>query len=90
MLKRCYCPLFYPEQETFECVECGHSDNADFNAAKNIRNRVVVTVLREKLLKQKDGGAYEPRKLKREKVKEVLISFRGKLQQTCSDVLVNV
>ena len=38
-------------QESFKCVECGHKDNADFNAAKNIRNRVLVTVLREKLLK---------------------------------------
>ena len=50
-----------PTQESFECVECGHKDNADFNAAKNIRNRVLVTVLREKLLKQLDNGAYEPK-----------------------------
>ena len=32
-------------------------------------NRVLVTVLRESLLKQMDNGAFEPRKLKREKVK---------------------
>ena len=71
-----------PNQETFECIECGYKDNADFNAAKNIRNRVLVTVLRESLLKQLDNGAFEPRKLKREKVKEVLLSFRRNLQET--------
>ena len=32
------------------------------------------------LLKQLDNGAFEPKKLKREKVKEVLLSFRRNLQ----------
>ena len=76
-----------PNQETFECIECGHKDNADFNAAKNIRNRVFVTVLRNSLLKQLDNGAFEPKKLKLEKVKEVLLSFRGRLCQTGSDAV---
>ena len=65
-----------PDQETFSCVECGHSENADINAAINIRNRVSETVFRDKLLKQLGNGAYEPKALKREKVKEVLLSFR--------------
>jgi len=56
------------------------TENWDFNAAKNIRNRVLVTVLQESLLKQLDNGAFEPKKLKREKVKEVLLSFRRNLQ----------
>ena len=60
----------------------GEKDNADFNAAKNIKNRVCVTVLRTMLLKQLNNGAFEPKKLKREKVKEVLLSFRRDLQET--------
>ena len=70
-----------PNQETFECIECGYNNNADFNAAINIRNRVCETVLRNALLKRLGNGVFEPKKLKREKVKEVLLSFRRNLQQ---------
>ena len=41
---------------------------------------MLVTVLRESLLKQMDNGAFEPRKVKRERVKEVLLLFRRNLQ----------
>ena len=68
-------------QEEFCCIECGHESNADINAAINIKNRVSVTVLRSKLLKQMDNGAYEPKRVKKEKVKEVLLSFRRDLIQ---------
>ena len=67
-------------QEVFECVECGHKDNADHNAAINIKNRVTETVFLT-LLKQLDNKAYEPKSLKKELVKEVLESFRSKPQQ---------
>ena len=76
-----------PNQESFECVECGHKDNADFNAAKNIRDRVLITVLRDKLLKQLDNGAFEPITLSREKVKEVLLSFRRSLPKVGSEYI---
>ena len=69
-----------PNQETFKCIDCGHESNADFNAAINIKNRVLVTVLRDELLKQLDNGVFEPKKLKRDKVKDVLLSFRRTLQ----------
>ena len=49
--------------------------------SKISRNRVLVTVLRESLLKQLNNGAFEPKKLKHEKVKEVLLSFRRNLQE---------
>lgn len=78
-----------PNQETFECIECDYKSNADFNAAINIRNRVSEAVLRKALLKQLDNGAYEPRKLKREKVKEALLSFRRSLQNTDREVNQN-
>ena len=82
-----------PTQEQFSCIECGHEDNADINAAINIKNRVSEAVLRKKLLKQLDNGAFEPRKLKREKVKEVLESFRRSLLKSagseCSGSVMN-
>ena len=76
-----------PNQETFECIECGYKSNADFNAANNIKNRVSITVLCNSLLKQMDNGAYEPKKLQREKVKEVLLSFRRNPQKVGSDYI---
>ena len=63
-------------QEKFKCIECGHEDNADHNASINIKNRVSEAVLQSSLLKQLDNGSFEPRKLKRDKVKEILLSFR--------------
>lgn len=65
-------------QEVFKCVECGHEDNADVNAAINIEKRVSSAVLRSNLLKQNKlgNGSYEPKGLKREKVKELLLSLR--------------
>ena len=48
---------------------------------------MLVTVLRESLLKQLGNGAFEPKNLKREKVKEVLLSFRRSLQNVESECI---
>lgn len=65
-------------QEEFECIKCGYKQNADFNASENIKQRVVSTVLRNELLKKSKlgNGTYEPKNLNKDKVKEVLLSFR--------------
>lgn len=70
-------------QEEFECIECRYKQNADINASFNILERLVSTVLRDELLKKNKlgNGTFEPKKLKREKVKEVLLSFRYNLEK---------
>jgi transposase len=68
-------------QEEFKCVECGYEANADLNASVNIRNRVVLTVLRDELLEKSTfgNGSYVPQSLSRERVKEILLSLRKHL-----------
>ena len=44
-------------------------------------------MLRDKLLKQLDNGAFEPRSLSRDKVKEVLLSFRRSLPLVGSECI---
>ena len=69
------------EQEHFECIECGYKSNADLNASRNIRQRVVSTVLRDELLKKSNvnSSAYVPNVNSKEKTKEVLELFRSDL-----------
>lgn len=64
-------------QEEFCCVSCGYIENADLNAAINIKNRIVLTVLCNKLLtnSKKEDGTFVPKKLKRENIKEILSDF---------------
>jgi transposase len=74
-------------QEEFICVQCGHRDNADHNASINIKNRVDKAVLCQSLLKQLDNGTFEPKIFKkRNKVKEILLSFRGSEVYSHSEV----
>lgn len=63
-------------QENFICVHCGHEDNADHNAAVNIRNRYTEDVLRDSDLHTKDKhGRLQPNKYVKDKngiVKKIL------------------
>lgn len=69
------------DQEHFECISCGYKSNADLNAARNIRQRVISTVLRDELLKKsnENSSAYIPKVNSQEKTKEVLELFRNNL-----------
>ena len=59
-----------PEQDVFECIECGYKSNADINAAVNIKNRVDQAVLRKTLLKLHTDGSYIPKNIKHENILE--------------------
>ena len=59
-------------QEKFECECCGHINNADNNAAKNIEFILHEDVLCEALLKQNNLGEYNPKKLSKDKIKDIL------------------
>ena len=78
-----------PTQESFKCINCGHENNADINAAINIKNRVSSTVLKKNLLKQTKIGneTYEPKPLKRETVKEILLSLRYNSPKVSRDII---
>jgi putative transposase len=69
------------DQEHFECVECGYKSNADLNASRNIKQRVVSTVLRDELLKKSNvnSSAFTPKVNSKEKTLEVLELFRNNL-----------
>ena len=64
-------------QEDFKCLECGHEENADSNAARNIERRVSEAVQRDLLDAQKKlGGSFRPKTLHRKQVLTKLLTYR--------------
>jgi transposase len=59
---------------SFHCNFCGHKEDADQNAAKNVRNRITEEVLRLTFHLLKDGQ-YSPSKMKRETVRMKLTAL---------------
>ena len=66
------------DQEHFECTECRHSQNADLNASINLRNRFTSDVLKSELHVQDEFNRLIPKKLKKEKIKEILLEYAWK------------
>lgn len=59
-------------QETFKCICCGSTSNADTHSAKNIEDRLSVDVLRRKLLNF-SNGLYSTKRMKKDTIKTVLV-----------------
>lgn len=59
-------------QEYFECISCGHKSNADTHSASIIEDRMFVDVLRQSLMTE-NSGLYEPKKLSKSKIKDILV-----------------
>ena len=62
-------------QEQFHCLECDYEDNADINAAKNIKFYKDSDVLNSKLLNQNEREWYIPKKLNKFKIRDILDSY---------------
>ena len=59
-------------QESFVCVNCGHTDNADHNASINIKNRFTSNVLKNQLHKQDEYGRLLPYLSNKHVIKRIL------------------
>lgn len=59
-------------QEEFECISCGHKSNADTHSASIIEDRLVIDVLRQSLMTE-NNGLYNPKKLSKSKIKDILV-----------------
>jgi len=58
--------------DSYSC-ECGYSTHSDYNASKNIYNRMKEDVLLKKLHNKDDNGCYVSKPIKHSKIKDVII-----------------
>ncbi len=64
-------------QEHFECISCGYTNNADYNSSINIKNRITLDVLRDKLHTCDINGIYTPTRLRKESIKRIIHEYYG-------------
>lgn len=64
-------------QEVFKCIKCNYSQNADFNSAHNIKDRLLLDVLRVKTLKNNNFQEFRTKKLNRATLKSILENYYG-------------
>ena len=67
-------------QETFSCVECGHTEGADLHSSKMIKDRMLSSELRKKLLNFKNG-LYSPKKMNKDSIKSILYDHYTRLSE---------
>jgi len=58
--------------ETYTCDKCKYSTHSDYNASKNIYNRMKEDVLLKKLHNKDDNGHYVSKPIKHSKIKDVI------------------
>ena len=68
-----------PTQEEFKCTNCNHENNADSNSAQNLKFRYTNVLLKSKLHKLDKYNRMTPKIMKKEKIKEILISAYPKV-----------
>ena len=65
---------FLVQGRFFTCFNCNHTADADENAAHNVRNRIVIDVLRERFHKYSQGQLV-PLMIKRQEIRTMLCSL---------------
>ena len=66
-------------QEEFKCTNCNHENNADTNSAINLKFRYTNVLLKSKLHKLDKYNRMIPKIMKKEKIKEILLSAYPKV-----------
>lgn len=61
-------------QELFLCIDCGYSSNADYNSSINIKNRISLDVLKNKL-HNNINDIYTPKIQNKETIKSIIQEY---------------